>query len=234
MSDPVSVKYSDALSYIMPPALNVAGKAVVFCELPGFYADFLSMQHRIIRASVPLMEEALRQCLVLQEADERMSLLAEYFRLHIQEEQSHDEWLLQDLESIEYDRKTLLAEMPSGPIASLVGSQYYWIRHHHPLALLGYIGVLEGAPPTNAYIHKLQRATGFPQTAFRTFIKHGELDPGHKEELSHLLDTLSLNERELDMVIISAAHTVVHLVNVHEELYGNYEGGRSQQASIAA
>lgn len=234
MSDPVSVKFSDALSYIMPPTLTVAGKAVAFCELPGFYADFLSMHHRIIRASVPLMEEAVRQCLLIQATDERMSLLAEYLKLHIQEEQGHDEWLLQDLETIGYGRESLLAAMPSGLIASLVGSQYYWIRHHHPLALLGYIGVLEGAPPTDAYIHQLQRATGFPQAAFRTLNKHGELDPGHQEELGHLLDTLCLDERELDMVILSAAHTVVHLVNVHEELYRSYEGAHSPQAHVAA
>jgi hypothetical protein len=234
MTNPVSRKFDSALSYVMPPVLVIAGKVISFCKLPGFYGDFLSMQHRIIRASVPLMQEALRQCLVIQETDERMSLLAEYFRLHIQEEQGHDEWLLQDLESIGYDRKSLLAGMPSGTIASLVGSQYYWIRHHHPLALLGYIGVLEGAPPTDAYIHKLQRATGFPPVAFRTLAKHGELDPGHKEELGHLLDTLCLDEQELDMVIISAAHTVVNLVNVHEELYGSYKGGDSRQSSVAA
>ena len=32
--------------------------------------------------------------------------------------------------------------------AALVGAQYYWIRHVHPVALLGYVMLLEGYPPS--------------------------------------------------------------------------------------
>ena len=29
--------------------------------------------------------------------------------------------------------------MPSPAVAALVGSQYYWLLHHHPVALLGFV-----------------------------------------------------------------------------------------------
>ena len=38
--------------------------------------------------------------------------------------------------------------MPPPSVAGLVGSQYYWILHHHPVAFLGYVALMEGYPPT--------------------------------------------------------------------------------------
>ena len=32
-------------------------------------------------------------------------------------------------------------------------------------------------------IQDLQAKTGYPPAAFRTLVKHGELDPGHSEEI---------------------------------------------------
>ena len=40
-----------------------------------------------------------------------------------------------------------IARPPAPAVAALVGAQYYWVLHHHPVALLGYIGLLEGYPP---------------------------------------------------------------------------------------
>jgi hypothetical protein len=36
-----------------------------------------------------------------------------------------------------------LSIRPSANVAALVGAQYYWILHHHPVALLGYMATLE-------------------------------------------------------------------------------------------
>ena len=72
-------------------------------------------------------------------------------------------------------RSDVLARPPSPTVAALVGSQYYWIFHFHPVALLGYIAVLEGYPPSMAMIDQLEAGTGYPREAFRTMIAHAEL-----------------------------------------------------------
>src|SRR2546429_520773 len=41
---------------------------------------------------------------------------------------------------------------PADSTARAVGAQYYWIRHHHPVALLGYVAVLEGRPPSVEFL----------------------------------------------------------------------------------
>ncbi len=74
--------------------------------------------------------------------------LGEYYKKHIQEEMNHDEWILNDLQSIGVPHEESLSRKPLQSVAELVGSQYYWIYHWHPVCLLGYISFLEGDPPT--------------------------------------------------------------------------------------
>jgi pyrroloquinoline quinone (PQQ) biosynthesis protein C len=138
------------------------------------------------------MQSACQRCNQLQKDDLLSTGLIRYFGRHIQEETGHDEWLLNDLETIGVSRQEALSRKPLQAVAELVGSQYYWIYHWHPVTLLGYIAYLEGDPPTKELIRNLERISGYPYTAFRTFIKHSELDPHHREELNQALDTLNL------------------------------------------
>ena len=108
--------------------------------------------------------------------------------------------------------------MPSPAVASLVGAQYYWILHHNPVAFLGYVGVMEGYPPTEELVATLMERTGFPREAFRTFSEHGELDPGHRDHLDRTLDALPLTERHEQVVGASAIATVALATRALEEL----------------
>jgi len=85
-------------------------------------------------------------------------------------------------------------------VAALVGAQYYWVLHHHPVALLGYIGLLEGFPPSPGMIEDLRARTGYPADAFRTLVAHAELDPRHGDELFELVDTLPLTPEQSAVV----------------------------------
>ena len=108
--------------------------------------------------------------------------------------------------------------MPSPAVASIVGAQYYWILDHQPIAFLGYVGVMEGYPPTDALVETLVERTGFSREAFRTFSEHGELDPGHRDHLDRTLDSLPLTERHEQVVGTSAIATVGLATRVLEEL----------------
>ena len=187
------------------------------------YREYLRTSHCILRASVPLMETARDRALVLATDDPVAAELAAYLEHHIPEELDHDEWLLDDLEVLGVDRKSVLARPPAPSVAAMVGSQYYWILHYHPAAVLGYIAVLEGYPPSMAMIDGLVERTGYDRTAFRTLIAHSELDPGHADELDELLDRLPLTREQVGVIGLSAITTVRLSARVFDEVADEYD-----------
>jgi hypothetical protein len=159
-------------------------------EFRLWFRNYLLVMHSIIRSSVPLMKAALKRC---KETDGKLLYeLGIYYKKHMVEEMHHDEWVLNDLESIGLTRQESLSKRPLQLVAELVGSQYYWIYYWHPVSLLGYISFLEGCPPQKDQIDKLMEITGYPESAFRTISKHSYLDPNHRDDLNTLIDDLPL------------------------------------------
>jgi hypothetical protein len=153
---------------------------------------------------VPLTVAALKRSRELSDTDPLAMPHAAYLEDHVEEEAGHDETMLDDLEVVGVDRATAVARMPSPTVAALVGSQYYWILHHHPVAFLGFVALMEGYPPTPELIETLIDRTGFPREAFRTYIEHGDLDPGHRDHLDETLDSLPLTSEHESMLGVSA------------------------------
>jgi hypothetical protein len=189
------------------PELGLAGLA--YTSHPRFteiLPQYMYATHCMIRASVPLMRVAAEQC--RQFSDPVAKAIGSYFAKHIREEMHHDDWLLEDLAVLGYDPAELLKQPPSGWVAAMVGSQYYWIYHYHPVALLGYIAVMEGYPPTEEQVDSLVARTGYPHAAFRTMLRHAKLDPHHRDDLDRLLDSLPLTPEQVSVIGVSALQTV--------------------------
>jgi Iron-containing redox enzyme len=176
-------------------------------RLRELWPEYLVLQHQIIRATVPLTEAALERSRALPETDALGAPLSAYLAEHVDEELHHDEQLLDDLELLGFPRDDVLARMPPASVATLVGAQYYWIHHHHPVAFLGYVALMEGYPPTGDLIETLAARTGYPRESFRTFSEHAELDPGHRDHLDETLDALPLTQRDEAAIVASATVT---------------------------
>jgi hypothetical protein len=138
-------------------------------------------------------------------------MLGEYLDEHVDEELDHDVTLLEDLEALGIERSEVLRRIPSATVAQLVGAQYYWIEHHHPIAFLGFVAVMEGFPPSPALMKMLRTRTGLPAAAFRTYEEHGRLDPGHRDHLDATLDRLPLTTDDEELIGISALSTALLL-----------------------
>lgn len=168
------------------------------------YPEYLITLHCMIRASVPLMKCA-KDVLESSGIDKEVVVpVADYLGTHILEEMNHDDWLIDDLESIGFVKSNVIGRMPSSRIASMVGAQYYWIKHHHPLSILGYISVMEGYPPTVEFVDELMARSGYPASAFRTLVRHAHLDPGHRDDLDALLDNLRIGPDVFRVIRTSA------------------------------
>jgi hypothetical protein len=187
-------------------------------SLLQLYPEFLFRNHAVIRASVPLMDAAAGSCEPYIENDPLSAGIFRYLTKHIPEEANHDEWVLEDLEVLGVPRQRVLARIPPPAVAALVGSQYYWIRHFHPLALLAFIAVLEGTPPNVEYFERTADRAGIPRAAFSNLLRHGKLDPRHRDDLDHALDELPLTDADHALLGISAFQTVHLLAYVVEEI----------------
>jgi hypothetical protein len=201
------------------PALVSAGtRLIAHPRVRELYPEYLFASHCVIRASVPLMEAGRAQAEAKAETDPVSAILAPYLEQHISEERDHDAWLLDDLEVLGRPRSEVLARPPSPIVAALVGAQYYWIFHYHPVALLGHIAVLEGHPPSPELIDDLMAATGYEPDAFRTMAAHADLDPGHRDELYEVVDSLPLTGQQSAAMGLSAIHTVHMYARAIEEI----------------
>jgi hypothetical protein len=187
-------------------------------SLPQIYPEFLFRNHAVIRASVPLMEAAATSCESYARSDPLAAGIFRYLTHHIPEEAHHDDWLLEDLELLGIPRRDVLARIPPPAVAALVGAQYYWIKHFHPVALLGFIAVLEGTPPEVQYFEQTADRAGIPRAAFSNLLRHGKLDPRHRDDLDHALDALPLTEDRHALLGISAFQTIQLLTRVVGEI----------------
>lgn len=180
--------------------------------------ELLARTHFFARSSVPLMQCAMDRARALECADAVAGPLAEYLRAHIEEERGHDEWVLQDLEVLGIAREEILRRHPPASIAAAVGAQYYWILHHHPLALLGYIAVIEGSVASTDAMQQLRAQTGLPAASFRTLLAHAADDVAHEADLDALLDRLPLTAAHHELLWMSAFHSIERLAEAMTEV----------------
>ncbi|SEF95830.1 Iron-containing redox enzyme [Nonomuraea solani] len=188
---------------------------------PGFrdiYPEYLSTSHMLVRASVPVMRRALARCVELARQDEVADRLGAYLREHIPEELGHDEWVRDDMAAIGADPDEPWRRMPPPSVARVVGSQYYWIDHYHPVTLLGHITVLEGYPPTFPVIEDMIRRTGYPRAGFQNLLKHARLDVHHRKDLFAAIDALPLRPHHRAAMSTSAMNSVILYADVIDDL----------------
>lgn len=212
-----ALSQSDRLQFkirLATPRLSRAGRE--FWALPNLsevFPEYLYMLFCSMRATVPLMERARDRARQLEGSDPVAAQLADYFAKHIGEEMHHDEWLLDDLEVLGFQREEILARLPPAEVAAMIGAQYYWIEHSHPISLLGCFAVLEGNPIAAEYLDQFLENTTIPKEAVRTLYKHAEIDPHHRDDLNRLIDRLPLQPEHVELLGISALD-VVHKLSI--------------------
>jgi hypothetical protein len=196
------------------------------------FPDFLMTTHEIVRAAVPLMEAARDESRRRADNDPAAAALAGYFDHHIEEERRHDEWLLDDIEALGISRDEVWARIPSPAVAALAGRQYYWLRHSHPVALMGYIGVLE-IPASPAFLERVVKRTGLPPNAFRTWLEHARLDADHIADFNAALDRLPLRPDHAALLGVSVFATMDGVAQCYDDVVDDFEQGRSARRASA-
>lgn len=217
---PVEVSHSQALrirfELVVGPLAAANQRLFDHPDQPRLIPALLVLCHQVMRAAVPLMDAARTRARAL--GDPVCPPLAAYLDEHIEEERGHDDWLLDDLAHAGLSRAAVLSRIPPPRTAALVGAQYYWVQHEHPVTILGYLMALEGRPLAPALIDEMQARSALPAAAFRTLREHARLDPGHAGALDRLLDGLALTRAHTALLGLSLAHTLLSFAHCIEDL----------------
>jgi heme oxygenase-like protein len=162
------------------------------------------------------METALARGHELAADDPVAEGLAAYLERHIPEEIHAEEpggAVLEDLEALGVDTSGLRTQLPPPRVAALIGAQYFWIFHYHPVAILGFLE-LEAFHSHTPTLERLIERTGLPREGFGQLLLHAKLDVAHARELHRVLDSLPLEPAHERLITVSALQTIEAVVDV--------------------
>jgi hypothetical protein len=208
---------TDKLSFISSRAFATNNVFQNHPKLKQLCPDYIYAGYCVASATVPLMEETVR-CAKLLPDDPICKPLIKYLEQHIEEERGHDQWYIRDLAHLGLSREEVTSRIQPGNSTAMIGSQYYWVRHQHPIAFMGYLASIETYPPTVEYVEKLIKDSGLPAEGFETLMMHAKIDIAHKEDIINLLNTLPLTKAHKAMIEMSAFQTFRYIALTMEEI----------------
>jgi hypothetical protein len=183
--------YFETMEIARRPTLEIVSRL----DVAAIARPWLVMLYRVIETTESLLQFA-KDDLWCRAPDHNKhdagSLLA-YFERKLEDERGHAQLFWADLQFVGVTASDLGPVNPF--VAEMVGRQFYLIEFCHPAAYLGYIGLLEGFPPTLEQIDELEKASGLPPAAFRTARLHAAVDVKHREELAAMLDAVPAHLR---------------------------------------
>jgi hypothetical protein len=188
-----AAEFFRAMEVARRPVLEASVRAFVSMPARSFVPRWYLMLYQIIRATTPTLRHA---ALALNVPTGGFELdLEQFFHAKDREEAGHDRLLLADLVRVGVSERLAFLAPVNPWVAEMVGRQSYLIDFVHPVAYLGFIGLLEGFPPSLEQIDAIQAASGFPAEAFSCARLHAKADVGHREELARVLDVVPSNLR---------------------------------------
>ena len=172
------------------------------------YRAYLVQAYHHVKHTVPL----LMACGSRLPAEKEW--LREAIVEYIEEENGHQEWILDDLRTCGEDPEQHRYGMPNPETELMVAYAYDCIQRGNPVAFFGMVLVLEGTSiqlATHA-AKAIRNSLKLPATACRYLSSHGSLDIGHMEFFTSLVNRL---QSEADK------QAVIHMANMMYRLYGD-------------
>lgn len=150
------------------------------------YLAFLTQAYHHVRHTVPLMMT------VGSRLPDRLSWLRERIVHYIEEEQGHDEWILNDIEAAGGDRQLAASSSPSLPTEAMVAYAYDMVTRRNPAGFFGMVHVLEGTSAAIALraADRIQSTLQLPNHALTYLRSHGQLDQEHAQYLADIVNRL--------------------------------------------
>ena len=172
------------------------------------YEAFLVEAYHHVKHTVPLLMACGSRL------PERLEWLREAIVHYIVEEVGHQEWILNDLQSLGVDKESIRHGKPSPATELMVSYAWDTVARGNPVGLFGMVYALEKTSSTIATFaaSQIRDRLELGADSMTYMVSHGSLDVEHMRHFEKLMNRLDDdNDRE----------AVVHAAGVFYELYSN-------------
>jgi acyl-CoA synthetase (AMP-forming)/AMP-acid ligase II len=196
---------ADRASLLGAPIIQGALRGEV--SVPSYLA-FLREAYHHVRHTVPLLETCRARL------PERLAWMRPALDEYIDEEQGHDEWILDDIAAAGGDPDAVRTGAPGAATELMVAYAYDTIARGNPLGFLGMVHVLEGTSVALALAaaERIQRGLRLPDGAFTYLRSHGTLDREHTAQFERLVNAIDDSDD---------CGAIVHAARMFYRLYGD-------------
>jgi len=142
--------------------------------------------------------------------------LACYLLHHAEEERGHNEWALQDLQDLKASKQLMTKCRPVPGCAAMVANNYYVATQGNPVALFGWMYVLEaiGADLGGELGKNLKATFKHPS---RFVAGHGKADLTHVKEIeSHIQKFVRSAQDKADVIYVAQLSAVFYVQMLRE------------------
>ena len=150
------------------------------------YIAFLTEAYHHVKHTVPLLMACGSRL------PERLEWLREAIVHYINEEIGHQEWILNDLETLGVDKESVRHGQPSIQTKLMVSYAYDQIERRNPVGFFGMVYTLEKTSSTIATLaaNQIASSLALPKKAMTYMISHGSLDIEHMQDFEQLMNRL--------------------------------------------
>lgn len=177
------------------------------------YIAFLTQAYHHVRHTVPLLMA------VGARLPDRFSWLRKEIIHYTEEEEGHEQWILNDIQAAGGDAAAAASSLPSTATDSMVAYAYDTAMRRNPVGFFGMVFVLEGTSVALAInaADRIQDVLHLPARALTYLRSHGQLDQQHVHHLYGILNRL--DEAEDRAAVERCAQVMFRLYgNVFREL----------------
>ena len=184
------------------PAIQRALAGNITREL---YIAFLTQAYHHVRHTVPLLMA------VGSRLPRRLAWLQSQIIHYLEEEEGHEQWILNDIEAAGGSRDVALNAEPDLATSAMVAFAYDTVARNEPAGFFGMVHVLEGTSVRLALraADRLQSVLDLPTRAFTYLRSHGTLDQQHVEHLAGILERFDCDDDR--QAVVRCARTIYWL-----------------------
>lgn len=164
------------------------------------YIAYLTEAYHHVKHTVPLMRTARDH--LRPDQQWLIPALDEY----IEEEEGHEEWILNDIRHAGGDAEGVRHGTPRAATQAMVDEAYRFIREENAAGFFGMVYVLEGTSTAIAThgAEAVRRSLNLPKSCFSYLTSHGSLDIQHMEFFRNLMNRVT-DSRDQQAIITMAA-----------------------------
>jgi hypothetical protein len=150
------------------------------------YLAFLTEAYHHVKHTVPLLMACGARL------PDRLGWMRDAVAKYIDEENGHEEWILDDISACGGNCTTVRRGTPNLPTAVMVAYAYHQIDRRNPVGFFGMVHVLEGTSTAIASraAESIRAALDLPASAFTYLASHGGLDIEHVHMFEGLMNRL--------------------------------------------